>query len=152
MNTREIHSALVSDDNIKKIYKGVFALDQIPISLNVPWLIVVNLDPSYKEGSHWVVLCQTNPYLISHFDSLGKNPDNYIHNLLMLKRKQYQYNNVRLQNYLTDTCGLYCIYFSYYISRGWTLRQILSRFSDNLYKNEYIVKKFCKEYFDLDID
>ena len=41
---------------INNRFLGVYALDMIPVSVPEKNIIIVNLDPSYKRGSHWIVL------------------------------------------------------------------------------------------------
>ena len=82
-----------------------------------------------------------------HFDSQGRKPDNKIHNLLMINNMTYKYNNQRLQNFLTETCGLYCIYYSYYSSKNRNMEDILKDFNSNLENNDQIVKEFYCTHF-----
>ena len=77
-------------------------------------IIVVNQDKSYQVGSHWVVLHHNDVKKADHFDSLGKKPIEYLNNLLISKNITYKYNNKRIQNYMTETCGHFCLYYSYY--------------------------------------
>ena len=35
----------------------------------------------------------------------------------------------QLQNYLSDVCGYYCIYFSYFLRRNFSLEKIVKMFS-----------------------
>ena len=56
MNTEEIFDLMKSDKEISKIFMGVYRIDLIPQDLPIPSIIVVNLDSSEKEGSHWIVL------------------------------------------------------------------------------------------------
>ena len=134
--------AMLKDQHIRTKFKGVYPTDKIPINLPLHSLIVVNLDPSYKKGSHWIVVHYVEDGKCEHFDSLGRKPDNKIHNLLMINKMIYKYNNQRLQNFFSDTCGLYCICYSYYTSRNRKMEDILKDFNSNLRNNDQIVKEY----------
>ena len=114
----------------------------IPYNLPANSLIVVNQDRSRERGSHWIVLhynFKANDF-VEHFDSVGKQPKKYIHNLLLSIIKSYMYNNKRLQAYDSYTCGLFCLYYSFYLCRLVSFPKILEGFTDNLSENE----KNCK--------
>ena len=147
MNTRDIERSMLKDKEIRIKFKGVYPIDMIPINIPPMSLIVVNLDPSYETGSHWVVVHYLDDKNSEHFDSLGRKPERRIHNLLMYNNMTYKYNNQRIQNFFSETCGLYCIYYSYYSSRGRMMEDILKDFNSNLEYNDEIVKKFYLTQF-----
>ena len=142
MNSIQISKFMNQDKFIRNRFKGVYPIDLIPGDLTPPSIIVVNLDRSYEKGSHWIVLHYNDIECAEHFDSLGNKPDEVLQNLLTDQRISYKYNNKRLQNYFTDTCGFFCLYYSYYSCRGWTLGKILDTLSHDLKNNEEIVKDF----------
>ena len=78
---------------------------------------------------------------MEYFDSLGKQPKKEIHNLLTSKRFTYKYNKKRLQSPYTESCGLFCFYYSYYSCRKIDYNVILTNFSSNMECNEETVKK-----------
>ena len=123
---------------------GVYPIDLIPQDLPIPSIIVVNLDSSEKKGSHWVVLHYQRKH-VECFDSVGKQPNKEIHNLLSSKRFTYKYNKKRLQSPYTESCGLFCFYYSYYSCRKINYNVILTNFSRNLQCNEDIVKRLYIE-------
>ena len=115
--------------------------------MNSPSIVVVNLDYSNQKGSHWIVLHQVEDQIVEHFDSSGNKPKREISNLLLINKMVYRYNNKRLQNYKTETCGLYCLYYSYFSCRERNMQSILSDFHENLECNEEMVIKFYLENF-----
>ena len=40
----------------RKDLRGVFASDSLPLLFEKPKNFIINLDPSYKERSHWVAV------------------------------------------------------------------------------------------------
>ena len=57
MNNTELEEKLFNDHRIQDIVGGVYASDAIPIHVKKrPLLHIVNTDPSYMPGKHWVVI------------------------------------------------------------------------------------------------
>lgn len=82
--------------------------------------IVFNLDPHYKEGSHWVALfISIKKGCICFFDSYGEKPDPQIKKLMDLVQQQgkelgldlHQHWIRKRQQYSDSECGMYCLYF-----------------------------------------
>lgn len=82
--------------------------------------IIFNLDPHYKDGSHWVCMyADFKKGYIVFFDSYGYKPVPQIQNLIDRLKEQNEmrdvsttvhYNTLRHQ-YKYSECGMYCIYF-----------------------------------------
>lgn len=82
--------------------------------------VIFNLDPHYKEGSHWVSLfINLRKKKIFFFDSYGERPDNQILKFIHTVIKQanhlgmnieYDFNKKRHQ-YSNSECGMYSLYF-----------------------------------------
>ena len=51
---------------------------------------------------------------------------------------------MRVQSPVSNTCGLFCLYYAYFSYRGCQLEHILSTFSNNLLVNETVVAQFAK--------
>ena len=145
MNTGEIFELMKSDKGISKIFMGVYSIDLIPQDLPTPSIIVVNLNSCEKKGSHWIVLHYQRKH-VEYFDSLGKQPKKMKHNLLTSKGFTYKYNKKRLQSPYTDSCGLFCFYYSYYSCSKIDYNIILTNFSSNRECNEEIVKNLYNEF------
>ena len=146
---------MVQDIRKRERFRCLYPIDLIPKSLPNRWsVIIVNQDTSEQKGSHWGVLHYTSYAIVAHYDSVGKQPKIVVHNLFLSQDMTYMYNNKRLQSYNTDTCGLFCLYYSYYSCRGVDFNSILKHFSDNLFDNEilvsrFFVKRFHKVYINL---
>ena len=147
MDSDQIEKFMNQDEMIGKIFRGVYPIDLIPNDLPRPSIIVVNQDKSTGMGTHWIVLHHKKDNLIELFDSVGKKPMKYIHNLLFSKNMSYMYNNKRVQNYGSNTCALFCLFYSFYSCRKVSFQHIMTMFSDNLLSNESIVIKFFLDNF-----
>ena len=52
MNTLEIHAILRDDKRTEKVFKGVYASDELPAQTSTDSLFVCNTDPSDRPGTH----------------------------------------------------------------------------------------------------
>lgn len=82
--------------------------------------LIFNIDPHYKNGSHWVsvFIDLKNQYII-YFDSVAdkipKEIDIFINRVI----EQCKYHNIKLKKVIIDKehqkgdteCGMYCLYF-----------------------------------------
>ena len=57
-----------------KCFKGVYSSDMIPYFKDLPVNFIVNTDPSYKPGEHWVVISIDKTGHGIYFDSFGLPP------------------------------------------------------------------------------
>ena len=93
-------------------FRGVFSLDKLPHIL--PRKLssyIINLEESYKEGSHWIALF-TNKNFAFYFDSLGNPPPDHISNILDRNfRSLWYYNKDKFQVDVSNSCGYFCIAF-----------------------------------------
>jgi hypothetical protein len=70
---------------------------------NVPYMIL-NLGNLAIGGTHWVAVDNVKKI---YFDPLGASPPTYI-------PRDYQYNNLQIQNFNFGHCGQYCVLFLVY--------------------------------------
>jgi hypothetical protein len=71
MDTKTIDKRLSNE----KYYFGTFARDRIPkAKLKSHGALIVNTDPSIKEGEHWVAMMINEDGTGEYFDSYGLPP------------------------------------------------------------------------------
>ena len=122
---------------------GIFPADQIPRMWTKPTAIIVNTDDHTKPGMHWVAFYVDKSSNGLYFDSFGLPPIIADHiNRLRKNCKTFRWNAIQLQNDGSDVCGQYCIMFLYYTSHGLCFKKFLDNFSENLVKNDNIVKRY----------
>jgi hypothetical protein len=140
MNTDEIAYAL--RDRCDEQFLGVFAADQLPVSLppQRPLLLVCNTDPINKSGRHWV--CIRVDVIGEYFDSLGESVPIAFSRFLDRFCGTWIASEKRLQSVISYYCGHYCIFYCLYRSIGYTLRDILDCFSSDTGLNDYMAHTF----------
>ena len=145
MNTNQLRCILRRDRRIDQQFIDVFALNQFKEFVKQNGLIhgiyVVNDDPITKEGNHWF-LVHVEKDCINFVDSFAMDPSFY--NVEKeLTSKMIRMIPFQLQNYLSDVCGYYCIYFSYFLTRNFSLGKIVNMFSStNRVQNDRKVYQF----------
>lgn len=108
---KQIHKILRKNKN----FGGVYPIDRLPTSI-VPRPIgyVINLDESYKPGSHCVSVYYDKNGGAFYFDPLGIPPPAIEIFLQRNAKNKWQCNGGRFQGDLSTLCGYYCILFLKY--------------------------------------
>lgn len=95
-----------------KHFGGVFPSDKLPLVLKKPSTFIINLDPSYKEGSHWVAVNFDKIGNSHYFDSYGRPPDgNIVSFLERFSPRGYTYSINKYQDDYSSSCGYFCVLF-----------------------------------------
>ena len=144
MNEIDVNQYLILDKFIQRIYRGVISSNELyKIDKSVRSLYIVNTDPNYLPGSHWICIYSQGE-ICEIFDSLGNNPKEYtIHFTTFIQEyEKCTYSTVKLQSDTSNVCGIYCIFYSYLKSRGFELTEILNTFSENTQMNDCLMRDF----------
>ena len=148
MNTIELHTLMLSDRAIHRVYGGVRPSNGLPLlKCKRPKMYICNTEPHNQPGQHWIAI-----YLPEErrppefFDPLGKAPQETFANFLIYNGPKYIFNTKVVQSSSSVYCGLYCLLFAFYRTRGYSIKKILSMFKD-VDGNDIIVEKFFEENF-----
>ena len=143
MNADQIRRFILKDPIARTFFGGVVSSNNIPRASpsQKPKFYIVNTDPDYKPGEHWVVLW--NDHISNYFDPTGRFP--FFEAEAALKRP-WIWNSTRVQPLFSNKCGLFCLYFVYYKSRGYSMTDIVKSFFKWLRLNDKKVEKFYKFY------
>ena len=110
---------------------GVFAVDNLPNVTKFPATLIVNTDPAYEAGEHWVALHLKPRGRVDYFCSFGFPP-------LILELQDFvnrygssgkRYNRCTMQDVNSTLCGDYCICFVKCIAKGAELPEFVARFT-----------------------
>ena len=146
MNGRELNTFA----KLLKIsrWRGIYFADQIPVNLKPKDIYIINCCSSKKiksRGHHWLAVHIKNKNIVEIFDSSGLHP-NQLKNLKLPSCKKIFFNSRRLQNYRSETCGLYCLFFAKLRSNGIKNWNFVGRyFSKNLEKNDKYICEWAKK-------
>ena len=143
MDTVQLELYMKMDSRIAEYYGGVLPRDHLPTSPVKPSFYIVNQDESSEAGSHWIVVFMRDNKLTEHFDPLGKVPDQHFKDYMSFQSRNYMYNTKRCQNYLSNLCGQYCLFYCYFRAREYSMQDILDMFNENdLVYNDQLVYFF----------
>ena len=147
MNTTQVEKALLKDKYVKKHYCGVIPLDFLPKKkLKTSCYFIVNTHKSYQPGEHWLSIYIPKKGPIEYFDSYGLKPSNKeILNFLKRNRNHYIYNNVKIQGINSLNCGKFSIFFIYFRSRNFKMKDYLKFFSTNKTDNDLFITKLYEK-------
>lgn len=146
MNTNQLLSVL---DNIKKrksFYVDVISSNELyKIRSKRAVAVIVNTDPSWKPGQHWVALFKPENGSLEVFDSYGRLLSEYNKYFTDLYEMKPVENCSTLQSVNSSTCGLFCLYFLYHRINGVSFTTIVDKFFCNKRLNDRLVIRFYKE-------
>lgn len=149
LTTVDLLEALSRNRVTRKCFDGVYALDEIVHIRMRPRLIVVNTDPSWKQGQHWLVIFfPSHSGNVELFDSLGSADRKYpaeIKRFLTKFATQIKLSRNRVQPPDTGLCGLYCLHFAACRCSNRSMEDILH----NMPSPDWI-KSCIPVFFDLD--
>lgn len=116
LTTVDLKAALSANEMTQDSFDGVFALDEIVHISKKPRLILVNTDPSWKRGQHWLVIFfSSRGKKAELFDSLGSENRKYPREIMQFIWRfasSVKLSKKMVQPPETVLCGLYCLYYA----------------------------------------
>ena len=150
MNTPQLLKCIRTDPILNSQCAGVYPIDRLPEPKGYPECVIVNLDPHFKPGSHWMAVYIDAEGFGEFFDSYGRAPETkQIKKYLEDNCLDWTTSNKRLQSPFTSTCGQYCIYFLYYRVRGRPMKDVVEDFTHDFEENDTTVTTWLNENFDV---
>jgi hypothetical protein len=129
------------------IHAGVFANNKLPRRASKRTFIIVNDDPSYKNGSHWCALYVDENGLGYFFDSFGQPPRKTHVRFLKENCRYWNYNAKQLQDQSSTLCGNYCVLFLLNFALGYCVDDFMKMFTSDTSLNDVICEEIFQMYF-----
>ena len=110
----EINNFLDNYPELKKYYKGIFAIDTLPRQLKYRHFCICNTDKSTGVGIHWFCFLRNSKKTIECFDSLGISQEKRIilrKHCKFLGIDEIEFNETQFQASDSESCGFFTIYF-----------------------------------------
>ena len=129
-------------------YVGCYSINNFPQKLKTRTFFITNLSPSGEIGSHWISIIKSSPNLIEIFDSLATKYEVLKPYLKFKPETNIVFNDCAFQSPTSTSCGFFCITFCVNRCLNFDLKykEVLEHvFTDDLNKNETIVKEFVLE-------
>lgn len=147
MNNFEITQILEKDYMTGPLFGGVYACNQLPLEVTYPGCYVMNTDPSYKPGEHWVAAYFCDDGQVEYFDSYGKSPTGPIKHWLKRQAWDVHWSTYLLQGPWTAVCGQYCTFYLLKRCRGWDFADIAGMLDDDDHKDsDQFVYEYINDY------
>lgn len=127
-------------------FLGVFPIDKLPVQIKKKNFFVANLDPSYKEGSHWIGFIRLNNAECEIFDSLGVKINNILPYVLFNQKLTFVYNSTPVQSLTSRLCGKFVVTFliERMLNQTMEFDDLLENiFVSDLSQNDLNVTTFC---------
>ena len=129
MDGRTIEKVLKKDIYTRRIYQGIYSEDTLK-EVRAGYACVVNSSPAEKKGEHWFVVSNLRKKNIEFLCSYRSNPKDYpnVYKVLKATGKKITQLPRRLQGDLSSSCGPWCLFFFYCLSRHFSANEISSHF------------------------
>lgn len=164
MNSNEI------SDVLGKVpcFKGVYAADEFSKIMKLnrkspAYAFIINTDPSWKPGSHWVAFyIDGKSENVEFFDSFGYHPQisfltsdyfttyysQYVKKKNIRTKFKFKTNKQRIQATDSDSCGLFCCMYVYLKCEcRLKIKSFCRLFNTNFQNNESKVSEFFHRAF-----
>ena len=156
MFASQILRIIAQDHHMSSIFKGVYSKDKLPPLSNTTsdCAYILNSAISTSLGEHWLLAMVNNrKHIAIWVDPYGFSPLYYGKEfsewLLPMKVRS---SDLMIQSPTSHYCGLFVLYFYYYLSRGVDLTLIQASFSvKNLPFNDSVVAEFFWKHFKFDV-
>ena len=112
--------------------------------------LIINLQDSSQNGSHWVCLIIKGKNAF-YFDSFGAKPDTYVTQYCRQNGLRLGYNNYIIQDLSSTECGVFCIALLKYLANNnkkelyKTSDEFIDIFNNNTKDNDKLLKCFMKK-------
>lgn len=139
----DLLDVVLRDCRTASVLSGIYALDTIPAIVQPPVALIVNLSPSYREGTHWVTLYINSRRRGFYFDPLAQPPSKPLVHFLQRNCKVYHVNDIQYQADHSLLCGMFCIVYLYFKVRNVNINSKL--FTTNPTWNDQLVQEYVRK-------
>ena len=141
LNNKEIDRVLKNHPATKNIFKGfLYPRDKKIPEIEPPALYVINTDYLAGPGLHWVLIVYLDSKTI-FVDPYGLSPDVYGFPIVAEhSNNPVTYNIFTVQNFTSRSyaCGHFVILYAILLARGYSLKSIEQKFTQNTEVNDNI--------------
>ncbi|GFU14819.1 uncharacterized protein TNCV_2807341 [Trichonephila clavipes] len=141
MDSLVLNRLSLSDSRLRYGFSGVYSSDKLPKQRKRYRSFIVNTDPAYFKGRHWQAIYFRQDNHCVFFCSYGTRPQYDIEQFIIENSTSFEWNENILQHPNTMTCGLFCLYFLWHISRGLPINRLRN---GNHCANERLVQNFVQ--------
>lgn len=161
MDANELMRVANVDPYISQYLDGIYSLNTLPKQLRVNATYILNLSPDWSPGSHWTAISTLSTSQVGRrypsvffFNSFGLPPPYSIgESLRSVTTDCIYYSDIKIQHFLTRSCGFLTLHFLSLVSRGLSPMDILLRHffpaDQEPFKNEILIQPAITEFASL---
>ena len=146
MIIHQLQCAIRCDDDMNRKIIGVYASNDIPKKkYPLPYGLIVNTDPHYLPGKHWVAFYIDERGLLETFDSYGIPSSLYspfMERFMNTFEEQFINRDYRAQK---RVCGQYCLLYLMCRCKGYSMKDIINIFDRDFKVNDQFVSNVIDE-------
>ena len=136
LNTLQLHKILTADKCVRRLFRGVYARDQLPEEAAYPSCLVVNTHSSSGPGEHWLAVYYDKDGVCEFFDSYGRSPGAYrLHTYLKKTSYGVTWSRTCYQPLDSNACGYYCFLYLLFKCHRLNFDVVEKNELDNLFKS-----------------
>lgn len=148
MTTLDLIHIVLKTRLIRDAFIGVYPSDKIYTLVNdvcekAPCFAIVNRDPSYLKGSHWIALYITRDS-VTYLCPQAEDPTEQFYSVLATAKKKIYVNRKKIQPNKSTVCGLYCICYIILRQLGLCDKCSLEQFQKLTSNDKYVVDMCAK--------
>lgn len=154
LNNVQLDILAESDPDLKPYFYGTIACDELPSKprRNLSQAYIVNTDPAYLPGRHWIVLWTDRGNVCKVMDSYTLPLDTYkttqpLKDWLTHHWKHMVKNGQSLQSPYSQSCGDHALFYLKDRAKGQSMQEFLNCFSKHDYvHNDHQVGQMLKSF------
>ena len=160
LNNVQLDHLATADAILKPYFYGTVACDRLPSHpiKKEPRGYIVNTDPHYRGGRHWLALWTPSRDVCEVMDSYALPLESYettepLQDWLKSQWKYVIYNEQSLQSIYSKSCGDYALFYLKDRARGQSMNEFLRRFSKHDYvNNDHKVGQMLKKLIEKELE
>lgn len=151
MNGGELTTLVERCPVTRQFFRGVYAIDTLPTTLQRNSTYICNLDGINEPGSHWIAIykppLENEP--TEYFDSYGLYaPECLEERLTRNDLDYYLFNKRMIQHFMSVTCGLFALYYIWQRPLRQSMDDALDIFNDDVdFSNDLVVDELVSSHF-----
>ena len=142
--TQILEKLEVTKDNFR-ICLSINQLYLYDVSIDKNNIFIILTETENKEIGHFVLLYTYKNGSVIIFDPAGTEYDEIpteIKTFIKTNNKSVKFNEKRLQGPNSCLCGVFCVFFSVYLSMGYSFEEVISWFADPQWNDVSIYRWF----------
>jgi len=155
MNTSELLALVNAEPLLKRHCLGVVPADFLPWRIDPGFGIIANTADSSSDGEHWSTIYNSPLGQLEYFCSYGNKMSAYHSGWVDFAARHCDkvlYNPYRIQEFGSNVCGLYAVFFLLFRIRNWSYEEIVCNLLNKTPSvNDTFIECYVQNFFEIDV-